>query len=84
MDKSILKSNSQPRALACTKEIMDEAVREYVESCDAVVLIGAILTDFSTGAFTAHLDPEKTIDIRHHRTQVGTRVFPNVEMKDVR
>lgn len=60
-----------------------EAVREYVESCDAVVLIGAILTDFSTGAFTAHLDPENTIDIRHHRTQVGTKVYPNVEMKDV-
>jgi len=52
-------------------KLMDEAVREYVESCDAVVLIGAILTDFSTGAFTAHLDPEKTIDIRHHRHSCG-------------
>src|SRR5580692_11655844 len=64
-------------------KLMDEPVREYVESCDAVVLIGAILTDFSTGAFTAHLDPEKTIDIRHHRAHVGTKVYPNVEMKDV-
>ena len=62
---------------------MDEAVREFVESCDSVVLIGTILSDFNTGAFTSHLDPEKTIDIRHHRTHVGTKVYPNVEMKDV-
>jgi indolepyruvate decarboxylase len=59
------------------------AVREFVESCDQVVLIGTILSDFNTGAFTARLDPEKTIDIRHHRTQVGTKAYPNVEMKDV-
>jgi indolepyruvate decarboxylase len=63
--------------------LMDEAVREFVEACDSVVLIGAILSDFNTGAFTSHLDPEKTIDIRHHRTRVGTKVYPNVEMKDV-
>ena len=62
---------------------MNEAVREFVESCDTVVLIGSIFSDFSTGAFTFHLDPEKTIDIRHHRTHVGTKVYPNVEMKDV-
>jgi indolepyruvate decarboxylase len=83
MDKSILEEQ-QPAYIGMYEgKLMDEEVREYVESCDAVVLIGAILTDFSTGAFTAHLDPEKTIDIRHHRTQVGTKVYPNVEMKDV-
>jgi indolepyruvate decarboxylase len=48
-----------------------------------VLNIGAMMTDFSTGAFTAHLDPEKTINIRHHFTQVGSKVYPNVEMKDV-
>jgi indolepyruvate decarboxylase len=83
MDKSTLEEQ-QPAYIGMYEgKLMDEPVREYVESCDAVVLIGAILTDFSTGAFTAHLDPEKTIDIRHHRTQVGTKVYPNIEMKDV-
>jgi indolepyruvate decarboxylase len=42
-----------------------------------------MMTDTSTGGFTAHLDPEKTINIRHHLTQVGSKVYPNVEMKDV-
>ena len=64
-------------------KLMDEAVREFVESCDTVVLIGPILSDFNTGAFTFHLDLEKTIGIRHHRIHVGTKVYPNVEMKDV-
>src|ERR1700756_1623253 len=83
MDKSTLEEQ-QPAYIGMYEgKLMDEPVREYIESCDAVVLIGAILTDFSTGAFTAHLDPEKTIDIRHHRTRVGTKVYPNVEMKDV-
>jgi indolepyruvate decarboxylase len=64
-------------------KLMDEPVRSFVESCDCVLLIGAMMTDFNTGAFTARLDPEKTIDIRHHRTQVGSKVYPNVEMKDI-
>jgi indolepyruvate decarboxylase len=64
-------------------KLMNEAVRGFVESCDTVVLIGSIFSDFNTGAFTFHLDPEKTIDIRHHRTHVGKKVYPNVEMKDV-
>jgi indolepyruvate decarboxylase len=42
-----------------------------------------MMTDMSTGGFTAHLDPKKTINIRHHLTQVGSKVYPNVEMKDV-
>jgi indolepyruvate decarboxylase len=83
MDKSTLEEQQPAYIGMYDGKLMDEAVREYVESCDVVVLIGAILTDFSTGAFTANLDPEKTIDIRHHRTQVGTKVYPNVEMKDV-
>jgi indolepyruvate decarboxylase len=59
MDKSTLEEQ-QPAYIGMYEgRLMDEAVREYVESCDAVVLIGAILTDFSTGAFTAHLDPER-------------------------
>jgi len=83
MDKSTLEEQQPAYIGMYDGKLMDEAVREYVETCDAVVLIGTILTDFSTGAYTAHLDPEKTIDIRHHHTQVGTKVYPNVEMKDV-
>ncbi len=82
-DKSVL-DEQQPAYIGMYDgRLMDESVREFVESCDLVLTIGAIMSDFNTGAFTSRLDPEKTIDIRHHRTQVGSKVFPNVEMKDI-
>jgi len=83
LDKSTLEEQQPAYIGMYDGKLMDEAVREFVESCDRVVLIGGILSDFNTGAFTSHLDPEKTVDIRHHRTRVGTKVYPDVEMKDV-
>ena len=83
MDKSVLEEQHPSYIGLYDGKLMDESVRAFVESSDLVLNIGAKMTDFSTGAFTAHLDPEKTINIRHHLTQVGTKVYPNVEMKDV-
>ena len=83
MDKSVL-DEQQPAYIGMYDgKIMDESVRAFVESCDWVLIIGAMMTDFNTGGFTSHLNPEKTINIRHHLTQVGSKVYPNVEMKDV-
>jgi indolepyruvate decarboxylase len=83
MDKSVL-DEQQPAYMGMYDgRLMDEPVRRFVESCDWVLVIGAMMTDINTGAFTARLEPEKTIDIRHHRTHVGSKVYPNVEMKDV-
>jgi len=62
---------------------MDESVRAFVESCECVLVIGAMMTDFNTGAFTANLDPNRTIDILHHHTRVGSKIYPNVEMRDI-
>jgi indolepyruvate decarboxylase len=83
MDKSVLEEQHPSYIGMYDGKLMDESVRAFVESTDLVLNIGAMMTDFSTGDFTAHLDPEKTINIRHHLTQVGTKVYPNVEMKDV-
>ena len=62
--------------------LMKEAVREFVESCDIVLRIGTVLSDFNTGAFTSHIGPEKTVDIQYHVTLVGAKFYPNIE-KDV-
>jgi indolepyruvate decarboxylase len=82
-DKSVL-DEQQPAYIGMYDgRLMDESVRSFVESCDLVLIIGAVMTDFNTGAFTARLDPEKTINTRHHHTQVASEVYPNVEMKDI-
>ena len=83
MDKSVLEEQHPAYIGMYDGRLMDESVRSFVESCDRVLIVGAIMSDFNTGAFTARLDPKKTIDIRHHRTQVGSKVYPNVEMKDI-
>ena len=83
MDKSTLEEQQAAYLGMYEGRLMDESVRRFVESCDRVLAIGTIMTDFNTGAFTAHLDPEKTIDVGHHRTRVGSKVYPNVEIKDL-
>jgi len=82
-DKSVLEERQPAYMGIYDGRLMDESVRAFVESCDWVLSIGAMMTDFNTGAFTARLDPRKTVDIGHHRTRVGATVYPNVEMKDL-
>jgi indolepyruvate decarboxylase len=82
-DKSVL-DEQQPSFIGMYDgRLMNPDVRAYVESCDQVVTVGTLMTDFNTGAFTAHLDPAKTIAIKHHYARVGRQEFPNVEMGDV-
>jgi indolepyruvate decarboxylase len=82
-DKSALEEQQPAYIGMYDGRLMNESVREFVESCECVLVIGAMMTDFNSGAFTANLDPERTIDIRHHNTRVGSKVYPNVEMKDI-
>ncbi len=82
-DKSVLEEQQPAFIGMYDGKLMEEPVRRFVESCDAVVTIGTIMSDFNTGAFTSHLDPAKTINIRHHRTDIGDKLYRNVEMKDV-
>jgi indolepyruvate decarboxylase len=63
--------------------LANENVRQFVESCDWVIGVGTLLSDFNTGAFTAKLSLEKTINIGHHSTRVGNKTYPNIEMNDI-
>jgi indolepyruvate decarboxylase len=82
-DKSVL-DEQQPSFIGMYDgRLMNPDVRAYVESSDQVVTVGSLMTDFNTGAFTARLDPAKTIAIRHHDTRVGQQEFPDVEMGDI-
>ena len=82
-DKSVL-SEDHPNYIGMyAGRLMNEPVRAFVESCDAVAMIGAMLTDGNTAGHTVRLDPDKTITIDHHRTTVGSTVYRNVEMADI-
>lgn len=63
--------------------LMNEDVRAYVEGADLVITVGSLQTDFNTGAFTANLDPARTINIGVHVITVGGKVYQNVEMGEL-
>ncbi|MUL79874.1 alpha-keto acid decarboxylase family protein [Mycolicibacterium sp. CBMA 226] len=82
-DKSVLGEDHPNYIGMYTGRLMGEAVRAFVESCDAVVMLGAMLTDGNAAGGTVKLDPVKTITVGHHRTTVGGKTYRNVEMSDL-
>jgi len=82
-DKSVLGEDHPGYIGMYAGRLMGEPVRAFVESCDVVVMIGAMLTDGNTAGHTVRLDPDKTINIGHHRTTVGPTVYRNVEIADI-
>jgi TPP-dependent 2-oxoacid decarboxylase len=83
MDKSVLDEQQPGYVEMYDGVLMNENVRAFVENCDGVLAVGARLTDFNSGTFTARLEPERTISVSHHHTRVGGKIYPNVEMGDI-
>jgi indolepyruvate decarboxylase len=48
-----------------------------------VLGIGAVLTNFNSGSFTANIERSKSISIQHHSVRLREAIFNEVEMKDV-
>jgi indolepyruvate decarboxylase len=82
-DKSVLGEDHPNYIGMYIGRLMGEPVRAFVESCDAVVMIGAMLSDGNAAGGTVRLDPAKVISIDHHRTTVGSTVYRNVEIADI-
>lgn len=83
MDKTVLDETHPNYIGMYSGALAEESVRAFVEGADCVLAIGALATDFNTGAYTAKLDRSKTINVMHHHTRVGNAIYENVEMKDV-
>ena len=82
-DKSVL-DEQQPNYIGIyVGKLTDESVRSFVETCDWVLTVGTIMGDFNTGAFTARIEPDKTINIGHHHVSIGAKLYPNIEMGDI-
>jgi indolepyruvate decarboxylase len=82
-DKSVLGEDHPNYIGMYIGQLMSEPVRAFVESCNTVVMIGAMLSDGNAAGGTVRLDPAKVISIDHHRTTVGSTVYRNVEIADV-
>jgi indolepyruvate decarboxylase len=83
LDKSVLDENQPSYIGMYAGRLMNEDVREFVESCDVVLAVGTLLTDLNTGAFTARLDPARLISIGHHHVTLQGKTHLGLEMSDV-
>ncbi|MEI6351844.1 MAG: thiamine pyrophosphate-binding protein [Verrucomicrobiota bacterium] len=54
-----------------------ETVREYVESSDCVLMLGAFMTDINLGIYTARLDTARAISITSERLSIRYHTFEN-------
>jgi pyruvate decarboxylase/indolepyruvate decarboxylase len=61
----------------------DSYVQKRLEEADWVLSIGALMTDFNTGSFSAKLNPSRTIELHGTYLKVQHAVYPNVAMRNV-
>jgi indolepyruvate decarboxylase len=59
-----------------------EAVRDYVEKSDCIILLGAEMTDMNLGIYTAHIDRGAAIYAARDRVAVGLHTYDGVHMED--
>ena len=59
-----------------------DAVREYVESSDCLILLGALMTDIDLGGFTAKIDQNRTIYINSDKFSVRYHNYEEISLKD--
>ncbi len=57
-------------------------VRKRVEEADCIILLGAMLTDFNTGGFTAVIDSGKTIKANVERLEIRHHNYPQVNLAE--
>ena len=59
-----------------------EDVRQYVESSDCVILLGAFMTDINLGVYTARLDPARSIYATSEKLSIRYHTYEEVRFKD--
>lgn len=57
-------------------------VRQYVESSDCVILLGAFMTDINLGIYTAQLDPARCINATSEKLSIAYHTYEDVRFKD--
>jgi indolepyruvate decarboxylase len=58
------------------------AVRAGIEDADVLVMAGVQFTDLTSGFFSQHIDPARTIEIRGEHARVGDDDFRPLAMRD--
>jgi indolepyruvate decarboxylase len=81
LGKSVMRE-SHPLCLGIYEGAMGQPeVRDYVESSDCVLILGAFMTDINLGVYTASLDPGRTIYVTSERLSVRHHSFHDIPFR---
>ena len=58
-----------------------DAVTQFVEESDCILLLGTFMTDVNLGIYTAHLEPEKCISATSERLSISRHHYDDVPLK---
>lgn len=83
MDKSTLDETHAQFCGMYSGALINDEVRDFVEGCDLVINLGALLSDINTGIYTARLDRMRSVTISRSTVSVGAAVYRDVHMRDV-
>ncbi|EAW9077962.1 alpha-keto acid decarboxylase family protein [Salmonella enterica] len=83
MDKGILNETLPEYLGIYCGSLMNEHVREYVESCDCVIRVGALWSESNTGNFTAQLKEGAEINIMPNYVCIGETLYSSVQIGDL-
>jgi indolepyruvate decarboxylase len=59
-----------------------EDVRQYVESSDCLIMLGAFMSDINLGIFTAHLDPKRSINVTSEKASIQFHNYEDIRLQD--
>jgi TPP-dependent 2-oxoacid decarboxylase len=59
-----------------------EKARQYVESSDCLIILGATLSDMTLRMFTAHIDEKMTIYVSAEKLSVRYHHYDNIDIRD--
>lgn len=83
LDKSVLDETHPQYCGMYSGALANERVREFVEGCDLVINLGALLSDINTGAYTARLDRMRSITVSRSSVTIGAAAYHSVMMRDL-
>ncbi len=82
LGKSVI-SERHPQYLGVYEGAMGhDKVRRTVESADAVIILGAFMTDINLGIYTANLDEGRTVNAHSERVSIKRHHFDEIVLRD--
>jgi TPP-dependent 2-oxoacid decarboxylase len=82
LGKSVL-SEKHPQFIGVYSGVMSsDTVRDFVQNADCLLLLGPMITDFSTGMFTSEIDASHCITLNEGLLGISHHVYRNIGMKE--